>query len=402
MSSRLGHRAAFAAVAFALAVAMLGTTLPTPLYDLYRARFGFSELMVTVVFAVYALGVIGSLLLFGRVSDQIGRRRTLLAALALSALSAATFLLADGLTLLVIGRVVSGLSAGIVTGTATATLVDLAPPQQRARAAFAATVANMGGLGLGTLIAGAVSQFLGAPLRTTFWIDLALLLAAAAGIWLMPEPVEHRTRPNLRPQLPSIPAEVRATFVQAAVGVFAGFAVLGLFTAVTPAFLAQELAITSRAAIGLVVFAVFAASALGQAALGRLPKGSALPAGYSLLIAGMGSLALGLAWASLAWLVVGAVVAGAGQGIGFRAGMTAVTEATPIARRAGTASALFVVAYAALALPVLGEGVLAAAIGLRPAGLVFAGVVASLCAAVLVMLWRRHAVRGVGARVATQ
>jgi MFS family permease len=143
----LGRRAGLASVAFALAVAMLGTTLPTPLYDLYRQRFGFSELMITVIFATYAAGVIASLLLFGRLSDQIGRRRMLLPGLALAALSAVAFLIADGLALLIVGRVLSGLSAGIFTGTATATLVDLAAPERRARATLVATIANMGGLG---------------------------------------------------------------------------------------------------------------------------------------------------------------------------------------------------------------------------------------------------------------
>ena len=63
--SRLGRRAGFAATALALAVAMLGTTLPTPLYPLYREQLGFSEFLVTVVFAVYAAGVIAGLVLFG-------------------------------------------------------------------------------------------------------------------------------------------------------------------------------------------------------------------------------------------------------------------------------------------------------------------------------------------------
>ncbi|MGH2742153.1 MAG: MFS transporter [Gammaproteobacteria bacterium] len=67
---------------------MLGTTLPTPLYHIYRQERGFSELMITVIFATFAAGVIAALLLFGRVSDQIGRRRALLPGLALSALNA--------------------------------------------------------------------------------------------------------------------------------------------------------------------------------------------------------------------------------------------------------------------------------------------------------------------------
>jgi MFS family permease len=131
---RLGRPAAFALTAYAFAVTMLGTTLPTPLYGLYRAKFGFSELTVTIIFATYAAGVIAALLLFGPLSDEIGRRRVLLGGMALSALSGLTFVLADGLGALLVGRALSGLSAGIFTGTATATLLDLAPDGGRGRA----------------------------------------------------------------------------------------------------------------------------------------------------------------------------------------------------------------------------------------------------------------------------
>src|SRR5437588_10287812 len=138
-------RVAFAGVTYAFATVMLSTTLPTPLYVLYRQRFGFSELMITVIFATYAAGVISALLLFGRLSDEIGRRRLLLPGLGLSALSAVCFLAANGLPLLLAGRLLPGLSAGIFTGTATATLVDLAPPERRGRAPLRATLANMAG-----------------------------------------------------------------------------------------------------------------------------------------------------------------------------------------------------------------------------------------------------------------
>src|SRR5947209_5039353 len=119
------RRLSFFLAAYAFAVTMLGTTLPTPLYGLYRVRFGFSELMITVIFATYAVGVIAALLLFGRMSDVIGRKAVLLPGLACSAASAVCFLLAGGLGWLLAGRALSGLSAGIFTGTATAALVDL-------------------------------------------------------------------------------------------------------------------------------------------------------------------------------------------------------------------------------------------------------------------------------------
>jgi predicted MFS family arabinose efflux permease len=392
-----GRDAALASVGFALAIVMLGTTLPTPLYSLYRDQFGFSELMITVIFATYAAGVIASLLLFGRLSDQVGRRRMLLPGLALAALSAIAFLIAHGLALLLLGRVLAGLAAGIFTGTATATLVDLAGPQRRERATLVATIANMAGLGCGPLLAGLLSQWAGAPLRLTFWVYLALLVPAAIGIWAIPEPVVATSRPRLRPQALTIPTEMRATFTQAALAGFAGFAVLGLFTAVAPAFLGQELGVTSRATVGLVVFAVFAASMVGQALLELIPEAVAMPAGCVALISGMGLLAFGLALPSLALLVLGGVIAGLGHGLAFRAGLTAVNTRAPAEHRAAVASSFFVVMYVAISVPVIGEGILAQATGLRTAGLTFAAVVAAVAAAVLILLGRERASAGASA-----
>jgi len=385
-SVRLGRTGGFAATALALAVGMMGTTLPTPLYALYRDRFGFSELMVTVVFAVYAAGVIAALLLLGRFSDQVGRRRMLLPALGLSALSASVFLLAGGLPLLLIGRIISGFSAGIFTGTATATLVDLAPADRRGRATLVAAVANMGGLGFGVLLAGIVSQWAGSPLRLIFWVYLGLLVPAAIGIWAMPEPVTSTSRPRLRARLPRVPSGLRNVFVRAALAAFAGFAVLGLFTAVAPAFLGQDLGVTNRVAVGLVVFSVFAASTAGQAMLALLPEDMALPVGCAGLIAGMALLALSLAVSSLALLVAASVTAGIGHGLSFRAGLAALNAGSPAAQRAEVASSFFVVAYVGISLPVIGEGALAQAIGLRPAGLAFAAAVATLAAVALTLL----------------
>jgi MFS family permease len=386
----LGRRLGFAAAAFALAVTMLGTTLPTPLYGLYREQFGFSELMITVIFATYAAGVIASLLLFGRLSDQIGRRRVLLPGLALSALSAVCFLTATGLPLLLVGRVLSGLSAGIFTGTATATLLDLAPAGRRGRATLVAAMANMAALGSGPLLTGLLSQWAGSPLRLTFWVDLALLVLAAIGIWAMPEPVASTRRAQLRPQALRVPKEMRSTFIEAALAGFAGFAVLGLVTAVAPDFLGQQLGVTSRAIVGLVVFSLFAGSLAGQLALEVVPERAAIPTGAGALIAGMASLALSLAVSSLALLVIGVVIAGFGQGLSFRGGLTQVNERAPAAQRGAVASSFFVVMYIAISLPVIGEGVLAQAVGLRAAGLTFAALVAALSAGVLIWVARTH------------
>jgi MFS family permease len=386
---RLTRGTAFALTAYAFAVTMLGTTLPTPLYALYREQFGFSELMVTVIFATYAAGVIAALVLVGRLSDEIGRRPVLLPGLAFSALSAIVFLLANGVAPLLVGRVLSGFSAGIFTGTATATLVDFAPPGRAGRGTLVATAANMLGLGFGPLLAGLLAEYASHPLRLPFWVDLALLVPAAIAILAMPEPVSVKSRPRLRPQALRVPAQVRAVFIRASLAGFAGFAVLGLFTAVSPAFMGQTLHVTNEAVVGLVVFAVFAASAVGQLGFEAVSEGLALPVGCVGLIGGMVLLAIGLAASSLALLIIGGVVAGVGQGLSFRAGLAGVNAAAPPEDRAAVASSFFVVAYLAISVPVIGVGLLAEATNLKTAGLIFAAVVAVIAAVVLALLARR-------------
>ncbi len=275
-------------VAFAFLVVMIGTTLPTPLYPLYEAEFGFSGLVVTVIFAAYAVGVIVALVLFGGLSDRIGRKRTLLPGLGFAALSAVCFLLADGLALLLVGRVVSGLSAGIFSGTATAMLVDLAPDGDRDRASLVATVVNMGGLGVGVLLGGVLAQWLPDPIRLVFFVHLALVSLAAVGLTGVTEPVQHRGRFRIRPQGLEVPREVRPTFIRASLAAFAGFAVAGLFSAVAGVFLAKVLGITNLAVIAAVVSCIFGGSVVGQLLHHRIEDRTALAGGCATLVAGMG------------------------------------------------------------------------------------------------------------------
>nr|WP_129311593.1 MFS transporter [Streptomyces sp. L2] len=359
---------------------MLGTTLPTPLYGLYRQQIGFSELIVTVVFAVYAVGVIAALLVAGGSSDVLGRRPVLMGALGLSALSAVCFLFEGGLPLLYTGRVLSGFSAGLFSGTGTAAVLDLAPPGRRARAAFAATAANMGGLGLGPLLAGFLAEYAPRPLVLPFLVHLTLLAVAFLVTCLATETVHHTgPRPPLRPQGMTVPPEVSGVFAPCALAAFAGFSLLGLFTAVAPAFLAQTLGKHNLAVTGAVVFCVFCASTCGQLLMGRLGARSALPRGCGVLVVGLLLVGASLLLKSFPLLLLGAVAGGVGQGMAFRAGLTAVGSAAPAEHRGATISAFFVVAYLGISLPVVGVGALAVTLGVRTAGMVF-----TCCAVLLV------------------
>lgn len=375
----LGHsKPTFLSIALVFAVTMMGTTLPTPLYPLYQEQLGFSQLMITVIFATYAVGVIVALLSVGSWSDQLGRRPLLGAGVALSAASAIVFLIGGGVGPLLLGRLLSGLSAGIFTGTATVALVELAPPAWSNKATFVATAANMGGLGLGPLLAGLLSQYFPAPLHLVFVLDLVLVGLGSVAVWHAPETVKQPAERRLRVQVPRVPAEVRSVFLPAAIAGFAGFAVLGLFTAVASAVMGTILGITNSAAAGAVVFVVFVASTVGQGGQERLPEPWRLPMGCVSLVVGVALIGTAIALASLAALLVGAVMAGVGQGITLRAGLGAVAAASPAHRRGEVLSSFFVVLYLALSVPVIGIGVAADTVGLRTAGLVFSVAVAML------------------------
>ncbi|PAU77796.1 MFS transporter [Halovibrio salipaludis] len=368
----------FLAIALVFAVIMMGTTLPTPLYPLYQQKLGFSQLMITVIFATYAVGVIVALLSVGTWSDQLGRRPLLGVGLALSAASAVLFLVGGSVGPLLLGRLLSGLSAGIFTGTATVTVVELAPRAWLSKATFVATAANMGGLGLGPLVAGGLSQYLPAPLHLCFILDLVLLALGGAVVWCAPETVTQPAGQRLRVQVPRVPAEVRGVFLPAAIAGFAGFAVLGLFTAVAPAVMGNILEITNRATAGAVVFVVFIASTAGQGGQQRLPETWRLPVGCLLLVVGVALIGAAIGLASLTALLAGAVIAGLGQGVTLRAGLGAVAAASPSHRRGEVLSTFFVVLYLALSVPVIGIGIAADTLGLRTAGLIFTVAVATL------------------------
>ncbi|MBK5993193.1 MFS transporter [Streptomyces microflavus] len=388
-------RPGYPAAAAVFAIGMAGTTLPTPLYGLYREELGFSELMVTVVFAVYALGVIATLLLAGNVSDETGRRPVLLAALGFSAASALCFLFEGGLPALFAGRLLSGFAAGLLSGAATVTVMELAPPGRAAGAGLAATAANMGGLGCGPLLAGLLAEYAPWPLRLPFVVHLALIAAAAVLTWLLPETVTSSGRRlRLRPQGLAVPPQVRGVFAPSALAAFAGFSLLGLFTAVAPAFVAETLDVHNLALAGLVVFSVFLASTAGQALMGRVGERRALPGGCFVLVAGLVLVAASLLLASLPLLVAGALCGGLGQGLAFRGAVTAISAAAPPEHRAATVSAFFVIAYLGISLPVVGVGALTLGIGLRNAGLTFAGCVLALALGVGLHLVRRPPARG--------
>jgi MFS family permease len=360
------------ALAAIFAVAMAATTVSTPIYPLYSSAFGLSALQITVVFAAYGVGVMGGLLVTGRLSDHIGRKPPLAGALVVAIAAMAFFIAAQGLGLLLVGRFLIGLTAGVYTGTATAWLVDL--DSNRDRATKVAVAANLGGLALGPAYAGVLAQFAPDPLRTTYVVELVLLAAGLAVHLRLPETVPRRAvELDFAGIVP--PPEVRSVFLPAATAGVAAFGVSGVFGSVGPGMLNEVLGITAPTAYGALLATLFVMSVAGQFVTRRVAPVVALPAGCVALAVSLAMLALSLAVETVVAVFAAAVVAGIAQGVIVGGGLGLLTARAPADRRSQVASTYFLVLYIGLVVPVVAFGLVESSIGLVDAGYIFSAVV---------------------------
>jgi len=373
------RRVAFWLVASILAAAMLGTTLPTPLYVIYQAQWHFSAAIVTVTFAVYAVAVLATLLLAGRSSDQAGRKPVLAAALGASALSTVVFILAPDVGALIAARILSGVSAGLMTGTATAALTELVPASASRRASLVATAANMGGLGLGPLIAGLFAQYAPQPTTLVFEVYLAVLAAAGLCLFGVPETVRPRRRPALRFAGLGIPEQGRSEFIAAGAAGFAAFSLLGLFAALAPTFLGNVLHENSHAVQGGVVFLLLAVGTVTQLLLSRFNSRRVMLAGLGLFLAALALIVAALAQADMALFLAGTVVGGVAVGAVFLGSLATANRLAPPGRRGQAISTYFVACYTGLIIPVVGVGLASEFISDFAAVLALSILLAALC-----------------------
>lgn len=354
--ARVRHGVGFWVIALAFLTQMAFCAVPTPLYAIYQERDGFATIVVTVIFSVYALGVVLSLYLAGHVSDWLGRRRVMVASLLVNVLAAVLFLVWNDVAGLVVARFVSGLGIGALTATATAHLAELNAGARRpeGRAGMVSTSANLGGIGLGPLVGGLIATWSDHPLTVPFVVFAIVMAVEAVLVALVPETVDRpEQRPTYAPQRIAVPAESRSVFWSAGASAFGSFAVLGTFMGLSPTFLVGVLGHHSHLLAGVVPFVVFASAAVAQLLTASLPARSQTILAIGLAVLGLAGLAVSAPTASLATFVAGGGIAGAGVGILFRAALgTAASGAAP-GRRGETLAGVFLVAYAGMTVPVL-------------------------------------------------
>lgn len=388
------HARSFWVVTYTFAVTMAAGAVSTPLYVLYQKDDGFSSFMITVIFAVYALGVVLSLFLAGHISDRFGRRRIIVPAVLLNVLAMLVFMSSHALVLLLLARFLSGLGIGMLTATATAHITELdqaaRPGQGSRRAEVVSTAANMGGIGAGPLIAGLLAQYASEPLRTPYLVMAFLLVIGLLMIVTVPESIADADteRWRYRPQRVVVPAEARGAYVAAAMTGFVGFAMFGFFSAMAPSFLAGQLGLTSHVLAGLVSFIAFGSCALFQIVTAGWSRHTQYLIGAIILAAGITLVAVGIAASVPPVLLAGGFVAGGGVGSTFKAAIGTVVSIAPPESRGEALAGIFLLSYIGIAIPIVALGALLQFASMLIAVLAFGALLLALLAATAIVLGR--------------
>jgi predicted MFS family arabinose efflux permease len=366
---------------------LAASAAPTPLYATYQAEWGFSAITTTIVFGVYAIAVLAALLTLGRLSDHLGRRPVLLAAIAVQALSLVLFVHAGDVDELLVARVVQGVSAGAALGAIGAGMLDL----NRSRGTLANAVAPGIGTATGALLSAIVVQYLPAPTRLIYLVLLTVLAVQAVGVFLTRETVT-RTDGALAALVPDVrlPRGVRGAVLMVAPVLFAVWALAGFYASLGPALVRSIAGSHSIVLGGLSLFVLAGSAALSVLVLRTAEARTLMVTGVLALVLGVTMTLVAVAAGSTVGFFAGTVVAGVGFGSGFQGGIRTVMPLVAPHERAGVLSLLYVVSYLGLGVPAIAAGYLVVhAGGLVVTAREYGIAVIALAAVALVALLRR-------------
>lgn len=353
---RLSGRPALYLLASMIVSLLASSASPTPLYAIYQAKWGFTPITTTVVFGVYAVAVLGALLTLGKLSDHLGRRPVLLAALVVQAVSLLVLATADGVPALLLGRVIQGLSTGAAVGAIGAGMIDI----DRERGTFANAVTPGFGTGSGALLSALAIRYLPAPTHLIYLFLLGVFAVQALGVVFMRETVT-RTPGALATLVPEIklPRGLRSHFLSAAPVLFAAWALAGLYGALGPS-LAHVLTGSANVVLGAFTLVVFAGTAVAATAVLRNAAArTVMLTGILALIVGVGLTLLAISAHSSALFFLGTALSGVGFGGSFPGAIRTVVPRAAAHERSGILSLLYTIAYLGLGVPAVIAGYLA-------------------------------------------
>ncbi|MFT3835625.1 MAG: MFS transporter [Myxococcaceae bacterium] len=345
-------------LAFALQISMVisflaGSSAPTPLYPTYQAAWGFSPVMLTVVFGTYAVSVLGALLVLGTLSDHVGRRPVLLVAAVLQAATMVLYVTATGVEGLIAARILQGISTGAAAAAVGAGLLDL----DREKGALANALSPPIGTASGSLGAGLVVQFLPAPTQLVFALLGIVFVIQAVGVWMMTETAQKRPGvwQSLRPKL-QLPAQVRGPMLIAVPALVAAWALPGFYGSLGPSLVRKLSGTSSPTLAGLALFVLAATGAITVYAARNRASREVLQWGTASLIAGVALTLVTVAQGAFGGFLIGTAIAGAGFGMTFQGAVRSVLPLAAAHQRAGVLSLLYVVAYLSMGTPAVIAG----------------------------------------------
>jgi MFS family permease len=352
---RLSARGAFWLQVSIAVTFLAGSSAPTPLYSVYQARWGFSPITTTVVFGVYALAVLASLLVFGSLSDHIGRRPVLLAAIALQVVAMVVFATAGGVGELTTARIVQGLSTGAAVGALGAGLLDL----DRVRGTIANAVAPVMGSASGALVSGVFVQFLPGPTHIVYLALLAAFVLQGVGVLFMRESAAPRpgALASLRVHV-ALPPAARRPLLVATPALVALWSLAGFYGSLGPALVRLVSGSNSIVLGGLGLFVLAGSGGLTVLFVQRTAPRDAMLLGVVGLLTGVVLTLLAVRFGSTLELFIGAAVAGVGFGAAFQGALRTIIAAAAPHERAGVLSLVYVVCYLSMGLPAVVAGYL--------------------------------------------
>lgn len=354
---------------------MAASSVPSPLYAIYRAEWGFSPATLTAVFAVYVFSLLAALLTLAPLSDYLGRRPVVLGAIAVELLSMLLFLCADSVALLVAARLVQGAATGVALSVLGAGIADL----DRQRAPLINSTAPLFGLGTGALGASLLATYAPAPTRLVYLILLAVLLAQGWLAWRLPETVSRKRGAlhSMRPRLAVAPG-ARRDFLRVMPLDIAVWALGGYLLSLGPTLARQITGERSAVVGGLMLAALTGSGAAGSLLLRACSAATLMRLGSAALAAGVGLVLVSTFSASAGVFFLGIVVAGVGFGVGFLAALRTVMASVLPEQRASLMAALLVLSYCAFSLPALAAGVAVTHFGLVATSQVYGALVMAL------------------------
>ena len=395
---RLSRSMSFAAITAIFVTFMAASSAPSPLYVVYQQQWGFSATTLTIVFAVYVFGLIGALLVLGALSDYIGRRPVLAAAIGLELVALVLFITAGDVTVLLVARLLQGIATGAAMTTLGAALVDLNPPHAPGRAGVVSGVAPLGGLAVGALGCGALVQFAPAPTHLVFILLLAGMVVSAVFVALMPETATRRPGgvASLKPKV-GIPQRLRPDVMALVPLLVASWALGGLYLSLGPSVAASLFGLTNHLVGGLVVTLLCATGAVTAFALKSWPTGRVLSIAAVLLTGGTAVTLVGVIVESVALAALGTAIAGIGFGASALACFGTLARLAAPQERGEVFAVAFVISYVAFSLPAVIAGLAATTFGLHSTAVVY-GLVVVLLGAITLVTQRLRARRHGGAR----